>query len=171
MSLSACGLFRPSTKPLDLTAGEYILTTIPWACAGGQNWPSIGTFVTLSRDGRDWVARSRSTVDGSVEFRFHEVANSLVAGVAASGTLVGRGQEGRAGFTTSISVSFAGSTGGGSATVAAQSTLGVPNSIAGSVTGRVAFADGAGGVLACPKAEIGLRLPEPCELDSAISCQ
>jgi hypothetical protein len=170
MSMAGCGLFSPSTKPLELAGGEYILTTIPWACGGGQNWPSVGAFVTLSHEGPDWVARSRSAADGSVEFRFHEVANSLVAGAAASGTLAGSGNEGRALLTTAMSVSFARSTAGGSATVAAQSTPGVGNSIAGSVTGQVVFADGAGAVLACPRAEIGLRLPAPCELDAAAPC-
>jgi hypothetical protein len=166
----SCGPMNPTVKTLDLQIGRYILIVMPWGdCTA--SWPGVGTLVTLSHEGRDWVARSQSAEAGSVEFRFHEVANSLVAGVAVAGSLVGSGHEGRDGFaSTAAAVSFGASAAGGSASVSAETIPMLSNWVSGRVTGTIMFSDRVKGTLSCAAAEMGLRLPAPCELDAHAAC-
>lgn len=165
----ACGPTNP-TAMLNLQVGQYILIVSPSGDCTGF-WPGVGTLLTLSRQGRDWVALSSSAADGNVELRFHEVANSLVAGVAVSGSLVGKANERRAGFTAaSGTVSFSGPGGSGSASVAAETAPMVSTWITGRVIGQIVFTDTARGTLSCQSAEMALRPPSPCDLDATLSC-
>jgi hypothetical protein len=170
VAASSCGPMNPTVKKLDLPLGQYILVVNP---GGGCTlfWPGVGTLMTLSHEGGDWVARSQSAADGSVEFRFHEVADSSVAGVAVAGSLVGTGNESRSGFTSTPGVvSFAASAAGGSASVSAETVPLVLNGIAGRVTGHIVFSDNVRGTLDCAAADIGLHPPVPCELDRTVTC-
>ena len=164
---TSCGLLSPSVKKLDMAIGEYLLIANPVACTAGTFRPGVGTLVMLSHEGRDWVARSTSAADGTVEFRFHEVGNSRVAGVAVTGTLVGSGEDHRPFASRGVGVAFPGS----AATVSAQTTPNVLNWIGGSATGQVVFSDAARGPLTCSRADIALRLPAPCEVDATVACE
>jgi hypothetical protein len=164
---ASCALFSPSMKKLDMATGEYLLISTPTACTAGDFRPGVGTLVSLSHEGRDWVARSQSDSGGTVEFRFREVGNSRVAGVAVSGTLVGSGEDHRPFAPPGAGVAFS----GGPVSVSAQTTPNVLNWIGGSATGQVVFRDGTRGSLTCARAEIALRFPDPCELDANVPCQ
>jgi hypothetical protein len=106
-----------------------------------------------------------------VEFRFHEVADSKVAGVAVAGTLTGSGEDRRPFAAPGVGVSYGGAGSGSVASVSAQTSPTVLNSIGGSATGPVVFRDDVRGPLTCGRVEIALRQPEPCELDASVPCR
>lgn len=168
---ASCGLFNPSVKTLDMALGDYLLIATPVACGGGDVRPGIGTMVTLSHEDRDWVARSRSSAAGNVLFRFHEVADSRVAGVAVAGTLTGSGQDQRPFAAAGARVSFGGGEFSTAPVVSAQTTPNALNTIAGNVTGPIEFRDDGRGPSTCTRAEMALRIPEPCELDPTVPCR
>ena len=165
-----CGLSDPSVKQLDMPIGDYMLVVNPVACAAGDIRPGVGIVVTLAHEGRDWVARSESALDGTVEFRFHEVPDTRVAGVPVAGTLVGSGADHRPFASSGARVGFAGVVSGSAASVSAQTSPNLPNEIGGTATGQIVFDDDARGLLTCARADIALRLPVPCEVDAAVPC-
>jgi hypothetical protein len=152
-----------------MVLGQYILIVSP-AGSCSSTGTGIGTLVTLTHEGADWVARSETLNDGNVELRFHELTDGSTNGVAVAGYLVGIGYEIRVGFTSEGgTVSSSRDATGGVAQVSAQTVPLALNELAGSATGRIVFSS-TSGTVTCPSADIVLRQPIPCELVAGVPC-
>jgi hypothetical protein len=140
------------------------------SCTSARFIAGVGASVTLAHEGKDWVGRSPSAAEGSVEFRFREVFDSHVAGVAVDGTLAGVGRDHRPFAADGNGIAVAGETSGG-AVVSAESTPNLANWILGRVSGRLTFNDGSGvGPVTCQEGSLTLRPPVGCELDANLAC-
>lgn len=101
--LSACGGGGTVLSPVDslplrpgrqlLTLSGVALSTDPriTPCAPLGLPPagtSVDSFVTLSRDGNEWIARSRSAAEGDIEIRIRSIGRT-VAGYQVEGNIRG----------------------------------------------------------------------------------
>jgi hypothetical protein len=101
---AACGSAPASPSPetlfnLSLTPGDYFFGTAvlspPPNC--GPNFDSqdvsISSRVTLSREGADWVARSTTAADGTLEFKFRGASGPIIDSASpVGGTVRGTAQ-------------------------------------------------------------------------------
>src|SRR5688572_2299445 len=102
---------EPRVRRLPLLPGDYALSastlvsSTAIACAGSDRYlgVAIQSLVTLSLEGNEWVARSRSSADGDVEIRFAETGSrfgSITVSGTATGTAIDRRAEETFGLAT-----------------------------------------------------------------------
>ena len=163
------------TAGLALEPGSYVVvataqSTIPpitAGCIGTGTFVgvSILSFVTLSREGDAWVARSTTLADGDAEIRITQVGMNFtqpaVTGVAR-GTLIDR----RA-VPGMASMRFSGAGNAGAALTGSYYASPTAQ-LAGSASGLVAVSSSIGSG-SCERGEWAIRKPEACEANNSCS--
>lgn len=110
--------------------------------------PNVDTYVTLERDGADWVARSPARELGSLELRFRESAPD---GLRVTGTIRGIGVDAGAtpiGIVHDVRMSLAGAN-GGAAAVEGELASPVSQLVTGRIAGVLRFSDSQGNASTC----------------------
>jgi hypothetical protein len=164
-----------STTTLPLEPGAYVVvatahSTLPSGdgCSGTGAFAgvSIMSFVTLSHEAGEWVARSATAADGDAEIRFAEVglrfAQVDVSGMAR-GTLIDR----RAAQTLGLASMRLSSASGVGAMLTGAFYNSPTMQVAGSAAGVVVVSSPVGSGT-CDRAQWTIRKPEPCE--ASLSC-
>ena len=171
LALASCGgtPVSPESSLLPLAPGNYVLVGFAQPlsnCQGTGAFQGVTllSYITLSRQGTAWLARSASPADGDVELSFEEKGTSLTT-LALAGTVRGTARDLRSAASLGVfSVAFSAQGGSGAADLqGGASTLPTPNAYL-YVSGRVTV-DGALGHGTCPQAFLAIRNPETCGAD------
>jgi hypothetical protein len=165
----SCSPAGPSPKSLQIQEGPYTLAIVPDPLCTLAEIGSVRTQVLLTHEAGTWVARSAAPSDGTLDFKFHEVGNRLVAGVALSGTMTGVAYDSIQ-SAPPLSVLMSAGGGSGAASVSAQTTPSFPDFIAGRIEGELTIGNGEVS-RTCRTGDFGLWLPVPCDTDPAAPCQ
>ena len=99
LALAGCGgtPVSPESSLLPLTPGNYVLVGYAQplsTCQGTGAFQGVTllSYITLSRQGTAWLARSATPADGDVELRFEEKGTSLST-LALAGTARGTARD------------------------------------------------------------------------------
>lgn len=160
MLAAACGGSSPGpgpgpVSPLALRPGLQILTVSGAAVSTDPQLPpcapiavprdgtAVGTYVMLAADGDEWIARSRSGAEGTIELRLR-ADRQTVRGWTVTGTLTGMGVDvGLNDVDRDVRVTLAGEAGTGPARLEGETLSPMSAFVGGRASGSIRFSDSA----------------------------
>jgi hypothetical protein len=158
---TASGPSPPSPSPVPLRPGLQLLTLSGVALSTDPTFPpcapigvprdgtAVDTFVMLTMDGQDWVARSRSAAEGDIELRIHATGRTL-RGHTVTGTIRGTGIDvGLNSVIRDVRVTLAAGTGSGPAALDGETLSPLSAFVGGRAAGALRFSDSRGAANSC----------------------